>query len=40
MRKLTFWINEGDHLSSISQSNDNKIEETYRSLIRDQSFEF
>jgi len=42
---LIIWINEEDHLSLISQSNDGKISETYERLIRainkiNQSFEF
>jgi len=31
---LIIWINEEDHLSLISQSNDGKISETYERLIR------
>jgi len=42
---LIVWINEEDHLSLISQSNDGKMSETYERLIRvinqiNQTFEF
>jgi len=42
---LIIWINEEDHLSLISQSNDSKMSETYERIIRsinkiNESFEF